>query len=54
MINDDLKIKAFKLESVNILRKYIGILDFFMCFYKDHIFINLNPYSAWKVKFKLF
>ena len=45
------KIKFYKLESNNILRKYIGILDLFFCIlfsnHTDFIYINLNPYKSW-------
>jgi len=41
--------KFYSLASVGIVRKYIGILDFFLSSISyEFLFVNLNPFRAWK------
>jgi len=50
-------IKFFVNKDVNIVRKYIGILDFFLCPLDDHIMVNLSmwkSYKAMKIHFSQF
>ncbi|CAD8173305.1 unnamed protein product [Paramecium octaurelia] len=42
-------LKAFPLETTNILRKYSSILDFFVSsILNDNLMVNLNIFKAWR------
>jgi len=41
-------IKFFVNKDVNVVRKYIGIFDFFLCLFDDHTMINLNLWKSYK------
>ncbi|KAL4446014.1 hypothetical protein ABPG74_011006 [Tetrahymena malaccensis] len=41
-------IKFFKLQSVNIIRKYIGAFDILFCIFSQITFVNCNPLKAWQ------
>ena len=44
-------LKVYSLETVNILRKYLGILEFFISAFltgSNYIYVNLSPLVAWR------
>eukprot|EP01015_Nassula_variabilis_P035847 TRINITY_DN9106_c0_g1_i1.p2 TRINITY_DN9106_c0_g1~~TRINITY_DN9106_c0_g1_i1.p2 ORF type:complete len:110 (-),score=34.40 TRINITY_DN9106_c0_g1_i1:184-513(-) len=43
------QIKVYSLETVKFpLRRYCGILDFFLSFYKDFLYLNFNLFYSLK------
>jgi len=41
-------IKFFVNKDVNIVRKYLGIFDFFCCLFDDHTMVNLSLWKSYK------
>ena len=47
-VKDLREVEVYQLESISILRKYIGILDSYFCAGNNIVALNVNPKLAWQ------